>query len=114
MMGPDQLASLFQSVAQSFDPSGLDSHSVATDLLFGTDAWHETHLVPGDELLPHGVSNFARKLTLKQYSLSYLTDIEQVLFLQAFVDAVGPWIDCMDAAKHVCYLFPLQRPWIIT
>ncbi|KAJ6144626.1 hypothetical protein N7470_008521 [Penicillium chermesinum] len=105
MMGPDQLASLFQSVAQSFDHAGLDSQS---DFLFGADAWHETHLVPGDELLPHGTSNFARKLTLKQYSPSYLMDPEQSLLLQAFVDAVGPWVDCTDPAKHFTELLPLH------
>lgn len=101
-LGPDQLASLFQSVAHSFDPNTFDfSHSAAADFLLGPDAWHEPHLVPGDELLPHGTSNFARKLATKQYSSSILTDPEQVHLLQVFVEEVGPWIDSMDPLRHV-------------
>lgn len=102
LMGPDQLASLFQSVAHSFDPSGFDiSHSATTDFLFGPDSWHDAHLVPGDELLPHGTSHFAQKLAMKQYSVATLTDPEQCFLLQLFVEEVGPWIDSMDSMRHV-------------
>jgi hypothetical protein len=100
-LGPDQLASLFQSVAHSFDPATFDFSHSAADFLLGPDAWHEPHLVPGDELLPHGTSNFARKLATRQYNHSTLTDPEQVLLLQVFVEEVGPWIDSMDPMRHV-------------
>ncbi|KAJ5690401.1 hypothetical protein N7462_004793 [Penicillium macrosclerotiorum] len=101
LMGHDQLASLFQSVAHSFDPSAFEfSHSVA-DLLGGPDTWHDSHLMPGDELLPHGASRFARKLAMKQYNPSSLTDPEQVYLLQVFVEEVGLWMDSMDATRHV-------------
>lgn len=102
MMGSDQLESLFQSVAHSFDPLGFDiSHSVANDFLGGSDVWHGAHLVPGDELLPHGTSSFAQKLALKQFSPASLTDPEQIFLLQAFVEHVGPDIDSMDVTRHV-------------
>lgn len=102
-LGPDHLASLFQSVAHSFDPNTFDfSHSAAADFFLGPDAWHEPHLMPSEELLPHGTSNFARKLATKQYSSSTLTDPEQVHLLQVFVEEVGPWIDSMDPIRHVC------------
>jgi len=101
-LGHDQLASLFQSVAHSFDPITLDfSHSATADFLLEPDAWHEPHLVPGDGMLLHGTSNFARKLATKQYSSSTLTDPEQVHLLQVFVEEVGPWIDSMDPTRHV-------------
>ncbi|GLI72744.1 hypothetical protein PoHVEF18_000925 [Penicillium ochrochloron] len=88
LMGHDQLASLFQSVAHSFDPSAFDLSHAAVDFLGIQDGWHhqEPHLMPGDELLPHGTSNFARKLAMKQYNLSPLSDPEQVYLLQVFVD----------------------------
>ncbi|KAJ5527112.1 hypothetical protein N7513_011271 [Penicillium frequentans] len=109
LMGPDQLASLFQSVAHSFDPSGFDiSHSATTDFLFGADTWHDAHLVPGDELLPHGTSNFAQKLAMKHYSAASLTDPEQVFLLQLFVEEVGPWIDSMDSMRHFTQILPLH------
>lgn len=101
-LGPEHLASLFQSVAHSFDPTGLEfSQSAVNDFLLGPDAWHEPHLVPGDELLPHGTSNFARKLAMKQYSLSSLADSDQILFLQTFTEEVGPWMDSLDTVRHV-------------
>lgn len=100
-LGPEHLASLFQSVAHSFDPAGFDfSHSVINDFL-GPDAWHEPHLVPGDELLPHGTSNFARRLAMKHYDPSSLNDSDQILFLQTFVEDVGPWMDSLDPVRHV-------------
>lgn len=105
MMGPDQLASLFHSVAQSFDTPGFDSHTGATEFLFGPDAWHE-HLMPGDELLPHGVSNFARKLATKQYADLSVEEPEHIRFLQAFANDVAPRLDCVDPAKYVS-LIPL-------
>lgn len=101
-MGHDQLASLFQSVAHSFDPNNVEfSHSAAADFLLGLDTWHEPHLVPGDELLPHGTSNFARKLAMKQQNPSALSDPEQVQLLQVFVEEVGLLTDSMDAMRHV-------------
>ncbi|KAJ5939268.1 hypothetical protein N7466_002402 [Penicillium verhagenii] len=108
LMGPDQLASLFQSVAHSFDPGFDISHSATTDFLFGSDTWHDAHLVPGDELLPHGTSHFAQKLSMKQYSVAYLTDPEQISLLQLFVEEVGPWIDSMDSMRHFTQILPLH------
>ncbi|KAJ5740191.1 hypothetical protein N7493_000063 [Penicillium malachiteum] len=109
LIGSDQLASLFQSVAHSFDPVGLEiSHSVANDFLGGTDTWHDGHLVPGDELLPQGTSNFAHKLALKQYSPASLTDPDQIFLLQAFVDEVGLWMDSMDVTRHFTQILPLH------
>ena len=101
-LNPDHLASLFHSVAQSFDPTGFElSHSMVNDLFLGPDTWHEPHLAPGDELLPHGTSNFARRLATKQYSLSSLGDPDQILLLQTFVEEVAPWMDSLDTLRHV-------------
>ncbi|KAJ5636298.1 uncharacterized protein N7484_009611 [Penicillium longicatenatum] len=108
LIGSDQLASLFQSVAHSFDPSGFDiPHSATTDFLLGPDTWHDAHLVPGDELLPHGTSHFAQKLAMKHYSSASLTDPEQSFLLQLFVEEVGPWIDSMDSMRHFTQVLPL-------
>lgn len=107
LMGHDELASLFQSVAHSFDPGNLEYLHSAADFLLGPDAWHEPHLVPGDELLPHGTSNFARRLAVKQQDPTTLNDPDQVHLLQVFVDEVGPWMDSMDAMRHVCTQLPL-------
>ncbi|KAJ5746189.1 hypothetical protein N7520_011371 [Penicillium odoratum] len=108
-MGPDQLASLFQSVAHSFDPSEFNiPHSATTDFLFGTDPWHDPHLGHGDELLPHGTSHFAQKLAMKQYSSASFTDPEQTFLLQLFVEEVGPWIDSMDPMRHFTQILPLH------
>lgn len=101
LMGHDQLASLFQSVAHSFDPTSLEFSHAAADFLLGPDAWHEPHLVPGDELLPHGTSNFARRLAVKQQNPASISDTEQVQLLQVFIEEVGPWIDSMDSMNHV-------------
>jgi hypothetical protein len=110
-MGHDQLASLFQSVAHSFDPSAFDLSHAAVDLLGIQDGWHhqEPHLMPGDELLPHGTSNFARKLAMKQYNLSPLSDPEQVYMLQVFVDEVGCWMDSLDSMRYVRAEQPFLR-----
>ncbi|KAJ5106883.1 hypothetical protein N7456_003558 [Penicillium angulare] len=109
MIGSDQLESLFQSVAHSFDPLGFDlSQSVANDFLGGSDIWHGAHLVPGDELLPHGTSSFAHKLALKQFSPASLTDPEQIFLLQAFVEDVGPDMDSMDVTRHFTQILPLH------
>ena len=110
-LGSDQLASLFQSVAHSFDPVGFEiSHSVANDFLDGHETWHNAHLVPGDELLPHGTSNFAHKLAMKEYSPASLTDPDQIFLLQVFVDEVGPWMDNMDNSQHVGFVDVLEGP----
>lgn len=102
-IGPGDLSSLFHSMAHSFDPSGFDvPHSTAADLLIGTDQWTPSHLHPGDELLPHGSSNFARKLAMRQENPSFLSDPEQVFLLRVFVEQVGVWMDSMDETKHVC------------
>lgn len=100
LMGHDHLASLFQSVAHSFDPTGFEISHSATDFLLG-DTWHDPHLMPGDELLPHGTSNFARKLATKQQDPTSLIDPEHVHLLQVFVDEIGPWLDSMDSMKYV-------------
>ncbi|CAP95451.1 Pc21g05540 [Penicillium rubens Wisconsin 54-1255] len=65
------------------------------------NAWHQPHLVPGDELLPHGTSHFARKLAGKHEYHAFLTDPEQVSLLRIFVEEVGPWMDIMDEMNHV-------------
>lgn len=114
LMGHDQLASLFQSVAHSFDPSAFDlSHAAAVDFLGGQDGWnhHEPHLMPGDELLPHGTSNFARKLAMKQYNPSALSDPEHVHLLQVFVDEVGCWMDSLDSTRYVRANLPFYECW---
>jgi hypothetical protein len=100
-MGPDDLTSLFQSVAHSFDPLSFDVSHPSTADFVETDTWHQSHLVPGDELLPHGTSNFARKLADKQESHHFLTDPEQLSLLRAFVEEVGPRMDAMDEMNHV-------------
>ncbi|OQE94180.1 hypothetical protein PENNAL_c0004G09570 [Penicillium nalgiovense] len=100
-MGDDDLTNLFQSVAHSFDPLSLDApHPNAADFV-GTDTWHQSHLVPGDELLPHGTSHFARKLAGKHEYHAFLTDPEQVSLLRIFVEEVGPRMDIMDEMNHV-------------
>ncbi|KAJ5587220.1 uncharacterized protein N7459_002985 [Penicillium hispanicum] len=106
--GSDYLANMFQSVANSFDPLAFEiSHSAAADFLLGPDTWHEPHLVPGDELLPHGTSDFARKLGAKQYGSSPLSDPEQAFLLQVFVEEVGPGMDALDSTKHFTHILPL-------
>ena len=101
-VGTDDLTNLFQSVAHSFDPVVFDhSHSAALNFFLEPETWHETHLVPGDELLPHGTSDFARRLAMQHYSSSNLVDPEQAYLLQVFVEEIGPTMDLMDPAKHV-------------
>lgn len=100
-MGDDDLTNLFQSVAHSFDPLSFDvPHPDAADFV-GTDTWHQSHLVPGDELLPHGTSHFARKLAGKHEYHAFLTDPEQVCLLRTFMEEVGPRMDIMDEMNHV-------------
>ncbi|KAJ5159878.1 uncharacterized protein N7482_006882 [Penicillium canariense] len=110
LMGSDQLTSLFQSVTHSFDPSAFDfSHAVAADFLVGQDSWHHgPHLMPGDELLPHGTSRFAHKLAMKQYNPSSLSDPEQVYLLQVFADEVGLWMDSLDSMQYFSQILPLH------
>ncbi|KAJ5242757.1 transcriptional regulator family: Fungal Specific TF [Penicillium citrinum] len=102
-LGTDYLTSLFQSVAHSFDSAGFD---VSHDFIVGPDTWHEPHIVPGDELLPHGTSNFARKLATRQYSSTSLSDPEQIFLLQTFVEEVGPWMESMDQMRHFTQILP--------
>jgi hypothetical protein len=101
VMGSDDLTNLFQSVAESFDPLDFDiSHPTTADFV-GTDTWHQSHLVPGDELLPQGTSNFARKLAGRHQHNTSLTDPEQVFLLRTFAEEVGPRMDLMDDMNHV-------------
>jgi hypothetical protein len=100
-IGTDDLTSLFQSVAHSFDPLSFDVSQPATAGFVETDTWHQSHLVPGDELLPHGTSHFARKLADKQESHHFLTDPDQLSLLRTFVEEVGPRMDAMDEMSHV-------------
>ncbi|KAJ5488853.1 hypothetical protein N7539_003743 [Penicillium diatomitis] len=105
----DQLATLFQSVAHSIDPAAFDpSHAGA--FIGGPEIWHsdEAHLLPGDELLPHGTSNFARKLAAKQFYPTPLSDPEQVLLLQAYVDEVGCWMDSLDSTRYFSQILPMH------
>lgn len=107
-MRADDLTSLFQSVAHSFDPLHFDVSNATTTDFVGADSWHQTHLVPGDELLPHGTSNFARKLAGRYEYNSFLTDPEQVYLLRAFAEEVGPRMDILDDMHHVNRLsYPL-------
>ncbi|KAJ5098305.1 hypothetical protein N7532_005306, partial [Penicillium argentinense] len=99
----DFLTSLFQSAAHSFDSTGFD---VPHDFIVGPDTWHGPHIVPGDELLPHGTSNFARKLATKQFGPSSLSDPEQIFLLQTFVDEVGLWMESMDSFRHFTQTLP--------
>lgn len=101
-MGPDDLTSLFQSVEHSLDPLGFDIPHSASAGFVETHTWHQSHLVPGDELLPHGTSNFARKLADKQESYQSLTDPSQMSLLRTFVEEIGPRMDAMDEMNHVC------------
>ncbi|CAG8088145.1 unnamed protein product [Penicillium salamii] len=104
-IGPDDLTSIFQSVAHSFDPLGFDVPNPAAGFV-ETDTWHQSHLVPGDELLPHGTSNFARKLADKQESHQYLLDYESVSCLRTFVEEIGPRMDAMDEMNHFSQVLP--------
>ncbi|CRL29285.1 Fungal transcriptional regulatory protein, N-terminal [Penicillium camemberti] len=106
-MGDDDLTNLFQSVAHSFDPLSFDvvPHPNAADFA-GTDTWHQSHLVPGDELLPHGTSHFARKLAGKHEYHAFLTDPEQVSLLRTFMEDVGPRMDIMDEMNHFSHILP--------
>ncbi|KAJ5091902.1 transcriptional regulator family: Fungal Specific TF [Penicillium alfredii] len=109
IIGPDYLTNLFQTAAHSLDPLSFDlPHSTTPDLLAGVDTWHQHHLIPGDELLPQGTSNFARKLARKHDDHLCLTDSDQVIFLQAFVEKVGPWMDAMDESNHFTHILPLH------
>lgn len=54
-------------------------------------------------------SNFARKLAMKQYNPSTLTDPEQVHLLRVFVEEVGLWIDSIDPMRHVRARYPEIR-----
>ncbi|CAG7921277.1 unnamed protein product [Penicillium olsonii] len=104
-IGPDDLTSIFQSVAHSFDPLGFDvPHPTAG--LVETDTWHQSHLVPGDELLPHGTSNFARKLADKQESHQSLMDSDSVCCLRTFVEEIAPRMDAMDEMNHFSQVLP--------
>ncbi|CAG8052653.1 unnamed protein product [Penicillium salamii] len=104
-IGPDDLTSIFQSAAHSFDPQGFDVPNPAAGFV-ETDTWHQSHLVPGDELLPHGTSNFARKLANKQESHQALLDYESVSCLRTFVEEVGPRMDAMDEMNHFSQALP--------
>ncbi|KAJ5747282.1 uncharacterized protein N7511_008978 [Penicillium nucicola] len=114
-MGPDDLTNLFQSVAQSFDSLDFDvPHTGNTN--FGTDVWQQPQLVSGDELLPHGISNFARKLAKGEGSHSLITDPEQMLLFCAFVEHVGPRMDAMDEMNHFTHILPcyaLDEPMLL-
>ncbi|KAJ5496934.1 hypothetical protein N7463_008921 [Penicillium fimorum] len=102
----DDLTNLFQSVAHSFDPLSFDvPHPNVADFV-GTDTWHQSHLVPGDELLPHGTSHFAQKLAGKHEYHAFLTDPEQVFLLRTFMEEVGPLMDIMDEMNHVGKITP--------
>jgi hypothetical protein len=102
-MDPESLNNLFQSVAQSFDPTGFEASHAAADLIVGMEHWPSTHLTSGDELLPRTLSKFAQKLSMRPMDHTHLTDPEQVFLLQVFVEKVGIWMDSMDEMKHVCY-----------
>ncbi|CAG8921054.1 unnamed protein product [Penicillium salamii] len=104
-IGPDDLTSIFQSVAHSFDPLGFDVPNPAAGFV-ETDTWHQSHLVPGDELLPHGTSNFARKLADKQESHQSLVDYESISCLRTFVEEIGPRMDAMDEMNHFSQVLP--------
>ncbi|KAJ5782845.1 transcriptional regulator family: Fungal Specific TF [Penicillium paradoxum] len=106
IMRPDDLASLFHSVAHSFDPLSFDvSHPTTADF-GGTDTWAQSHLVPGDELLPHGTSNFARKLAGRHEYHAFLTDPEQISLLRTFAEEVGPRMDILDDMNHFSQILP--------
>ncbi|KGO63844.1 Protein of unknown function DUF3468 [Penicillium italicum] len=105
-MGDDDLTNLFQSVAHSFDPLSFDVPQPNTADFVGTDTWHQSHLMPGDELLPHGTSRFARKLAGKHDDHSFLTDPEQVSLLRIFTEEVGPRMDIMDEMNHFSQILP--------
>ncbi|KAJ5893637.1 hypothetical protein N7495_005328 [Penicillium taxi] len=108
-VGHNQLTSMFHSVNHSFDPSVFDiTHSTTAGLLLGSDIWHNPGHVSGDELLLYGTSNFVRKLAMKQYSPSSLTDPEQVLLFQAFVEEVGLWMDAIDTMRHFTQILPFH------
>ncbi|OQD84955.1 hypothetical protein PENANT_c011G09810 [Penicillium antarcticum] len=114
-MGSDDLTSLFQSVAHSFDPLDFDvPHPGNAD--FGTDVWQQSQLVPGDELLPHGTSNFARKLAKNEGSHSFITDPERMLLFRAFVEHVAPRMDAVDEMEHFTHILPcyaLDEPMLL-
>ncbi|KAJ5817898.1 hypothetical protein N7447_007906 [Penicillium robsamsonii] len=102
----DDLTNLFQSVAHSFDPLSFDvPHPNVADFV-GTDTWHQSHLVPGDELLPHGTSHFAQKLAGKHEYHAFLADPEQVSLLRTFTEEVGPLMDIMDEMNHFSQILP--------
>ncbi|CAL5870579.1 uncharacterized protein PFLUO_LOCUS4818 [Penicillium psychrofluorescens] len=105
-MDPDTLNHLFQSVAHSFDPTGFEVSHVGADLIGGAEHWPSTHLTSGDELLPHALSKFAQKLSMRQVDHAPLADAEQVFLLQVFVEKVGIWMDCMDEMKHFTHILP--------
>lgn len=107
-MDSESLNHLFQSVAHSFDPTGFEISHVRPDIIGGAEHWPSTHLTSGDELLPHTLSKFAQKLSMRQVDHASLTDSEQVFLLQVFVEKVGIWMDSMDEMKHVCCLLLLN------
>ncbi|KAJ5619966.1 hypothetical protein N7510_003950 [Penicillium lagena] len=90
-MDPETLNHLFQSVAHSFDPTGFEVSHSGPDLIVGAEHWPSTHLTSGDELLPHALSKFAQKLSMRQVVHAALTDPEQVLFLQVFFTHILPY-----------------------
>ncbi|EKV10251.1 hypothetical protein PDIG_26520 [Penicillium digitatum PHI26] len=100
-MRDSDLTTLFQSVAHSFGPLSFDVQPPNAADFVETDAWHQSHLVPGDELLPHGTSHFARKLAGKHDYHSFLTDPEQVYLLRTFTEEVGTRMDIMDEMNYV-------------
>ncbi|KAJ5952361.1 uncharacterized protein N7479_010774 [Penicillium vulpinum] len=100
VIGTDDLTNIFQSVAHSFDPLSFDVPHPNMAHFVGTDTWHQSHLVPGDELLPHSTSHFAQKLAGKPEYHAFLTDLEQVSLLRTFMEEVGPRMDIMDEMNH--------------
>ncbi|KAJ5558624.1 hypothetical protein N7535_008841 [Penicillium sp. DV-2018c] len=106
IMGSHDLTSLFQSVAASFDPLDFDVPHPTTADFVGTDTWHQPHMVPGDELLPQGTSNFARNLAGRRQHNTSLTDPEHVFLLRTFAEEVGPRMDIMDEMNHFSQILP--------
>ncbi|OQE07279.1 hypothetical protein PENVUL_c014G08142 [Penicillium vulpinum] len=106
VIGTDDLTNIFQSVAHSFDPLSFDVPHPNMAHFVGTDTWHQSHLVPGDELLPHSTSHFAQKLAGKPEYHAFLTDLEQVSLLRTFMEEVGPRMDIMDEMNHFSQILP--------
>ncbi|OJJ50847.1 hypothetical protein ASPZODRAFT_11693 [Penicilliopsis zonata CBS 506.65] len=114
MLGPTTLSKHHLSATGSLLSAFTGpSQSDTPDLIFGS---HASQTAFSDQVLAQAPFHPLKPVDQNSTSRSFLSEPEEVLLMQVFVEEIGIWMDSMDPMKHFTTILPfhaLEEPMLL-